>query len=48
MDELVRGLTARELWALIVLLEGRSAPSHGFQHNQGGIAPSRVDSAKRG
>lgn len=48
MDELVRGLTARQLWALIVLLEGGLALGHGLKHNQGGIAPGRVNSRKRG
>lgn len=48
MQELVGKLTARQLWALIVLIEGGSVFRHGFQNNQGSGAALRVDGADRG
>lgn len=47
MQELLGKLTARQLWALIVLIEGGSAFRHGFQNDQRGGAAFRVDGADR-
>lgn len=47
MESLLAKLTERQLWALIVLLEGKSGLRHSFKDNQGGSPPLGVDSADR-
>jgi hypothetical protein len=48
MESLLAKLTERQLWALIVLLEGQSGLRHSLKDNQSGSPPFRVDGADRG
>jgi hypothetical protein len=47
MQELVGKLTAQQLWALIVLVEGKSALRHRLKDDQGGSPAFRVDVTDR-
>ncbi len=47
MKELLGKLTARQLWALIVLLEGGSGLGHRLKDNQGSGAALGVNRADR-
>lgn len=48
MESLLAKLNERQLWALIVLLEGKSGLRHSLKDDQGSVSASRVDGAKGG